>query len=169
MLESVAATTPHPLVIRPAEPDDADAVEALHDRCSDETLYRRFHSAVPRVPVGVVHQMLQPVGGWSVLVVSQDTVVGFACAAPVSASEVEVGMLVDDRHQRRGIGTRLLHELSAGAAERGYQGMECHTLPDNTAVLATLRRAGMIGRVAWRDGLLQISIPVRRLPPSDLQ
>lgn len=113
--------------------------------------------------------MLEPVTTTPPVVVRPgEDVLGLACAAPVSASELEVGLLVEDRHQRQGLGARLLHVVAADAAARGYQSIQCLTQPDNSAVLATVRRAGLIGRVTWHAGLLQVTMPVRRLPLTGL-
>lgn len=171
MLESVTTVRPH-LVVRPGELSDLELVEAMHRRCSDLSLYRRFHTPLPRVSARMVRQMLAPNAGWSLLAqqqgeLVQGDVVGFASVAPVSASEVEVGLLVEDRHQRQGLGTRLLYGVAVDAANRGYQSIQCLTQPDNDAVLTTVHRAGLIGRVVWHDGLLRISIPVHRLSVTD--
>ena len=116
----------------------------------------------------MVRQMLAPNAGWSLVAQQHGNlvladVVGFASVAPVSASEVEVGLLVEDRHQRQGLGARLLYDVAMEAAARGYQTIACIAQPDNHAVITTVHRAGLIGRVAWIDGLLHISVPVRRL------
>lgn len=170
MLKSVAAAAVRPhLVIRPGGLRDVELVEAMHRRCSDLSLYRRFHAPLPRVSARMVRAMLAPNHGWSLLgqgELGRGDVVGFASVAPVSGSEVEVGLLVEDRHQGQGLGTRLLYGVAMGAASRGYQALTCLTQPDNDAVLSTVQRAGLIGRVVWHDGLLQISIPVRRLSVS---
>lgn len=177
MLKSVAAAAVRPhLVVRPGGLRDVELVEAMHRRCSDLSLYRRFHAPLPRVSARMVRQMLTPNEGWSLLAqqqgelgqreLGQGDVVGFASVAPVSDSVVEVGLLVEDMHQGQGLGTRLLYGVAMDAASRGYRALTCLTQPDNDAVLSTVRRAGLMGRVAWHDGLLQISIPVRRLSVS---
>lgn len=171
MLKSVTTVRPH-LVVRPGELSDLDLVEAMHRRCSDLSLYRRFHTPLPRVPARMVRQMLAPNAGWSLVAQlqgepAQGHVVGLASVAPLSVAEVEVGLLVEDRHQRQGLGTRLLYGVAMDAAARGYDSITCLTQPDNGAVLTTVRRAGLIGRVVWRDGLLKISIPLRGLSVTD--
>ena len=37
--------------VRPAAPDDRDGLAAFADRCSAETLYRRFHGAAGTGPL----------------------------------------------------------------------------------------------------------------------
>lgn len=155
-------TTLADVVLRPAELADAAAVEAMHARCSETSLYRRFHTPLPRVSARMVRQLLKPTDGWSLLAERDGEVVALACAAPVSASEVEVGLLVEDRQQRQGIGTRLLHEVAVEATARGYRSAQVLAQSDNDRVLATVHRAGLIGRVSWVDQLLCISVPLRQ-------
>ena len=153
---------------RPATPDDVDAVVALHDRCSPETLRRRFHVPVPHVPPRLAHQLVAPPGGWSVLAERCGEVVGLACAGPLSRTSAEVGILVEDLSQGTGVGSRLLRELSQKASARGFRTLVCLTEPDNESVLRTVRRAGLEGVPALVDGVLEVVV---RLPsrPSDLQ
>ena len=101
MLEPVTTAVRPDLIVRPGELHDMELVEAMHRRCSDHSLYRRFHTPLPRVSARMVRQMLVPNKGWSLLGQHQGDVVGFASAAPVSDSVVEVGLLVEDRHQRQ--------------------------------------------------------------------
>lgn len=153
---------------RYAEITDAEAVEAMHGRCSDLSLYRRFHAPLPRVSSRLVRQMINPTSGWSVVAERGDQIVGFACVAPVSALEAEVGLLVEDRHQHQGLGTRMLHEIALDAANRSYESLQIHAQPENNRVLSTVQRAGLVGRVSWADDLLCVSVPIRRLAASGL-
>jgi ribosomal protein S18 acetylase RimI-like enzyme len=49
---------------------------------------------------------------------------------------------VDDAHRRRGVATALVERLIGLAGERGCTGVWTGTEKDNTAALATYRRAG---------------------------
>jgi GNAT superfamily N-acetyltransferase len=142
-----------------AEADLAPVI-ALHHRCSAQALHRRFHAPVPRVRERLARQLLLPVGGFSVLAELGEDVVGMAVAGPRSCHDLEVGLLVEDGHQGRSIGTRLLRETAADAARRGYRGLHCLTQPDNEAVLRVVRRAGLVALPTWDDGMLHIEIPL---------
>ncbi len=173
---------PH-LTIRPGGLHDTESVAAMHARCSDLSLFRRFHAPLPCVSTRMIHQLLAPTDGWSVLGQVDGDVVGLACAAPTSAPVVEladlevgvlevgvleVGVLVEDRHQRHGVGARLLHAVAVEAAARGHHSLQLLAQPDNDAVLATVRRTGLVARVVSHEGLLQVSVPVHRLATVDL-
>jgi GNAT superfamily N-acetyltransferase len=152
-----------PLATRLGETHDVDDVTALHARCTPRTLERRFHAAQHRVTRRIARELVTPTAGWSRVAELDDRIVGLAVAGPVSTCEVEVGLIVEDAHQRQGIGSRLLHETAVEAAARGYQVLQSLTQPDNERVLATVRNAGLIARMSWRDGLLHIDVPLARI------
>jgi GNAT superfamily N-acetyltransferase len=89
--------------------------------------------------------------------------VGHACADPLSGTDLEVGLLVEDAEQHCGIGARMLREVAREASQRGYQTLHCLTQPDNQRILATANRAGLVARLVWEDGLLHVRRPVRGL------
>jgi GNAT superfamily N-acetyltransferase len=150
-----------PLVTtRPAMPDDVEAVAAMHARCSAETLHRRFHVPLTSVPGSVVRQLVSPDPGWSRVAERGGQVVGLACAGALSTAEVEVGILVEDRHQAHGIGSRLLRELAGDAVGRGFSQLVCVAEPDSTALLPTVRRAGLTGLSTRIDGVVEVRAPL---------
>jgi GNAT superfamily N-acetyltransferase len=149
-----------PAILRPGTAADHARVAALHDRCSDGTRFRRFHAPLPRTPSTVVRRTLEPDAGWSVLAEAGGDVVGIASVGPLSTCDLEVGILVEDRHQGRGIGTGLLRAVAAEAGAGGFRTLLCLTQPDNGAVLATVARAGLPARASCHDGLMSVTIPL---------
>jgi len=145
---------------RTATLDDLGAVVAMHARCSPTTLHRRFHVPLPRVPDRVVRRLLDPPRGWSVLAEQCGQVIGLGCAGPLSGTELELGLLVEDAHQGSGVGSRMLRDLAGEARLRGYRTLVCLAEPDNESVLPTVRRAGLDGVTAVVDGLLEVVVPL---------
>jgi L-amino acid N-acyltransferase YncA/predicted O-methyltransferase YrrM len=93
-------------------------------------------------------------------------VVGWAALSPVSDRCAYVGVAensvyVDPEHQRRGIGSLLLHALITQAEDAGFWTIQTGIFPENTASLTVHQRAGFrvvgrrerIGQLAgvWRD------------------
>ena len=156
----MTAMTTSLVSIRYGEPQDVAAVTALHARCSDEAIYRRFHAPLPRLHGRLARQLLNPDGGFSLLAEQAGRVVGMACAGQLSSVDLEVGLLVEDASRGRGIGSRLLREVAADAAARGCRTLHCLTQPDNDAVLATIRRTGLAHTPVWGDHLLRIEMPL---------
>jgi GNAT superfamily N-acetyltransferase len=143
---------------REATTDDVGAVAALYERCSAAALEQRFHVPVAAVPERIVRHLVTPPDGWSLLAEQGGEVVGHGCAAPTWAATVEVGLLVDDAFQGTGVGTRLLRDLVTGARERGFAAMSLSVVPDNEAVLATVRRAGLDAFTRHVDGVLEVDV-----------
>ena len=150
------------VAMRYGDVSDLPRLDALHRRCSPETLRRRFHAAVPVVPQRLLRRTLLPEGGWSVVADAGSDLVGVASTGPRSCTDLEVGVLVEDTHQGRGIGTRLLQHVAAEAAGRGYRSLVCLTDPENPAAERALARSGLHTTTAPRDGLLVVTV---RLQP----
>ena len=71
----------------------------------------------------------------------------------------EVAVLVEDRWQRRGIGTALLRRLLGYAERARFAALVAHTAADNVAMLRTLRRLG--AATTDRDGsMVSVTLPV---------
>ncbi|NUT96351.1 MAG: GNAT family N-acetyltransferase, partial [Saccharothrix sp.] len=104
------------VVLRPGLVGDADAVAALHTRCSMGTLFTRYHSGVRTVPRRWLHRLLTPPRGTTVLAQCGDTVVGMGQLIPMSTPDsAEVSLLVEDAWQGKGVGTGLLLALARTA------------------------------------------------------
>lgn len=146
------------VALRYGEPSDLAWLDALHRRCSPETLRRRYHTAVPVIPQRLLLRTLVPDGGWSVLAEAGPDLVGVACTGPLSCTDLEVGVLVEDRHQGHGIGSRLLQHVAAEATGRGYRSLLCLTDPGNPAPERALARSGLPTTAASYDGMRVVTV-----------
>lgn len=144
--------------LRYGDVSDLPRLVAMHRRCTPETLHRRFHTAVTVVPDRVVRATLLPEGGWSVVAELGADLVGVACTGPLSCTDLEVGMLVEDAHRGRGIGTRLVQQVAAQARSRGYRTMLCLVDPENPAAEGALARSGLVTRDEAGDGSLVVTV-----------
>jgi GNAT superfamily N-acetyltransferase len=171
LLESVRANVAGPvvvscqdgadLVLRQGRPGDADAVFALHDRCSMTTLFQRYHTGVRTVPRRWLHRLLVPPRGVSLLAVSGREVVGLGqlIAAPGGES-AEVSLLVEDSWQRNGLGTALMARLAVIARARGHRELTAVCLPSQDTIARTATRAGLRPeKPAQGDGMVKIPLP----------
>lgn len=150
------------VALRYGEAADLGPLDALHRRCSAQTLHRRFHTAVPVVPERLLRHTLLPENGWSVVAELGPDLVGIACTAPLSCADLEVGVLVEDAHQGRGVGTRLLRHVAGEATARGYRSMLCLTDPGNRSADQALARSGLVTSATPRDGIVAVTV---RLQP----
>ncbi|MDT8914296.1 GNAT family N-acetyltransferase [Amycolatopsis sp. PS_44_ISF1] len=131
------------VVLRPGTPRDADAVSDLHQRCSKETLFRRYHTGVRTVPRRWLHKLLMPPRGSSVLAVHGREVVGLGQLIPQPDGTAEVSLLVEDAWQGDGIGTALLARLVALAVAAGHPELTAVCLPGDDTMSRTAARAGL--------------------------
>jgi GNAT superfamily N-acetyltransferase len=77
-------------------------------------------------------------------------------------SQVEVGLVVDDLNQRRGIGTVLFASLSRDAQRAGIRRLRAEILASNRGMLRVLQDSGLpMTRTAARDAV-EVVIELRQ-------
>ncbi len=140
---------------------DAEAVARMVARCSAETLSRRF--GAPDTRPGLQQARRLAAGG--LLAVAGQQVVGLATLEPVSSGVFEVGVLVEDGWQRRGVGTRLLSLAARTARADGAQEVVVRTRPDNPAVLGLVMATGLCGRVRCAGEQITVTASLRDVKP----
>ena len=142
--------------------EDADALLEFFADLSDRSRYLRFHG-FPALGPKLVEPVIDP--DWD----DRGALVGSLDGRTVALANwvrlrdpriAEVAFTVDDRFQRRGIGTRLLEQLAARAAEAGIEEFVAEVLHDNDAMIAVFRDAGFdVARVA-DGGEVEIRFPI---------
>ena len=142
--------------------EDAEALLEFFSELSDRSRYLRFHG-FPALGPKLVERMLDP--DWDdrgSLVGSLDgRIVALANWVRLRDPRIaEVAFTVDDRYQQRGIGTRLLEQLAARAAEAGIEEFVAEVLHDNEAMIAVFRDAGFdVLRIA-DGGEVEVRFPI---------
>src|SRR5919108_299566 len=136
------------LRLRPPRTTDADALLEFLRSLSERSLYLRFHG-FPTVDSRLVEPLLEPDwderGALIAALASEDGERVVAVANYVRLRDPAVGeaaFAVADEHQGRGIGTRLLEQLSARAAEAGIERFVAEVLADNREMLGVFEAAG---------------------------
>jgi GNAT superfamily N-acetyltransferase len=135
---------------------DRDAVAALFARCSAETRRLRFFGNVLAMPPGYLTDVLAEVPGQHDAVGAWRgrELVGLASLAADTPDSGELAVLVDDAHQRRGVGTRMIATLIARARVRGVTTVTASVLPGRTELLTRLGRHWPVeGIAAGADGV----------------
>jgi RimJ/RimL family protein N-acetyltransferase len=136
------------VIIRRAEPADAAALVALANDVSAEpegwlistgwrgiTEERRFLRAVRRHPDAAV--IVAELDGEIVgrLSLARD-------AHPASGHVADLGLMVDGRHRRQGVGRALMEAASRWARENGVTKVELHVFPWNEPAIALYESLG---------------------------
>jgi GNAT superfamily N-acetyltransferase len=160
--------------VRRATEGDRQALVRMLARCSGETRYRRFHGPVKLFPERYLTEALSgsPVHFALVASVSAqaasgaegatgEDVVALASCRAVAEGVAELGVLVEDAWQRRGIGDRLLREMTDFAVRSGMRALQAQLLAEQPWIVGLLRRYGRCETVATGGGLLKVTV---RLP-----
>ncbi|GAB3571937.1 GNAT family N-acetyltransferase [Amycolatopsis endophytica] len=148
------------IVLREGRPADAEALSALHTRCSPDTLFARYHTGMRTMPRRRLHRVLVPPRGMSLLAMCGRDTVGVGQLIPGATGEIaEISLLVEDAWQRNGVGTALLARLARIAGSRGAHRLVAMSLPGRDAVYRTAVRAGLAPEPPEEEGLLRIGLP----------
>jgi GNAT superfamily N-acetyltransferase len=132
--------------VRRAGAEDRPALERMLARCTGQTRYRRFHGPVKVFPERYLTEALSGSPLHFALVAcaaeDEDTVVALASCRAVDEGVAELGILVEDEWQRRGVGGDLLREIVAYAARTGLRALQAQVLADQPWIVGLLRRHG---------------------------
>jgi len=150
------------LRLRPPLAADADDVLAFFERLSDRSRYLRFHG-FPNLGPKLVEPVLDP--DWdergALIGTLEGRVVALANYARLrNRRAAEVAFTVDDEHQGRGIGTRLLERLVAIAAAAGIEEFVAEVLPENRPMLVVFRDAGFDVVRELEGGSIEVRFPI---------
>ena len=150
--------------IRPARPDDFDAVRDMHAKMSTENLYLRFFSVSRSAAEGEARRVCRepaPDHG-ALLAVLEGQVLGCGSyeVAGDGSRAAEVAMAVADDVHRRGVGTLLLEHLVSLARGRGVRTFVAETLSENALMMQVFADAGLQARRALADGVYEVSFPL---------
>jgi RimJ/RimL family protein N-acetyltransferase len=135
--------------IRLARPEDADAVAAMHGRCSERTLYRRYLTGFAQWRDLTLRRLSGGHRGATLVVMSEDgSIVGLGYVFPDDPGGGHTGELaeiIEDDYQGRGIGTRLLTHLLDLAQRLGFHDAVATMLAENAEMRSVLEAT----RLTW--------------------
>ncbi len=165
-LPMAAQTRACELHIRVLSPEQLCDLLEMVGRCSPSSLFHRFHGITDGT--AYVRHLVATSGHETLTAWSDARCVGVATLAR-SGCDHELGVLVEDGWQRRGIGTELLTRLVTSARARGIDEIVADVLGEDGFVLSALRRVGPVvvtlewgvytARVALRPVLGESGVP----------
>jgi acetate---CoA ligase (ADP-forming) len=154
------------LRLRPPRRKDADSLLEFFRSLSERSLYLRFHG-FPQVNERLVEPLLEPdweERGSLIGALADDDgerVVAVTNYVRLRDPAVaEAAFAVADEHQRRGIGTRMLEQLAARAAEVGIERFVAEVLPDNRSMLGFFEAVGFELTRELEGGELEVQFPI---------
>src|SRR5476649_73888 len=144
--------------VRPIRADDEPALLALYGRLSDESIYLRFFSPVPR-PTAVQLERLTTIDYHDRMVLVAelgDEILAIARYDRSGPGEAEVAFTVADDQQGRGIATLLLEHLAVVARGNGIHVFSADTLAGNTKMLGVFSAACWISERTFDHGTIRV-------------
>jgi GNAT superfamily N-acetyltransferase len=149
------------VVLRDSRPTDADAVSAMHDRCSRTTLFARYHTGTRSLPRRLLNRLLVPARGRTVVGVTGHQVVAVGQLISTNDPAIgEVSLLVEDDWQIKGIGSALLAHLVRAARAAGHTELFGWCLPSERGLLKAAERAGYTVSTRFEDDLLRVAVHI---------
>ncbi len=153
--------------IRPATPEDREALAALVHRLSPHTLYLRFFSASDAPALWYVDQVVAQSRAHSALVAERlGEVVAVASWVRMEADPDvgDVALLVDDAHQALGLGSLLLEHLARLAWSQGLSRLHADVLVENSRMVHVFRHSGLPVTVSTHQDVLAVDVTVAPSP-----
>jgi GNAT superfamily N-acetyltransferase len=143
-----------PVLLRPVVPEDKERLVQGLERLSPASRYRRFMTAVARIPPRQLAYFteLDYVNHYAVgaLALDEPGRPGIGVARYVRLAEepeaAEVAVTIIDEYQGRGVGKLLLRALAAVAEEHGIRAFQAEIMADNHGARALV--TGMGARIA---------------------
>jgi RimJ/RimL family protein N-acetyltransferase len=155
------------VTIRPIRPDDAPGLQAFHTRLSPETIYWRYLGAHPVLSAVEAERLAHVDCENRVAFVathmenSQEDIIGVARYERLGtghADEAEFAIVVEDRFQRRGIGTLLWRQLTMHACAHGVRLFVAVIHPENHRMLNLMRRSGLKMDTKLNGGVVTVRV-----------
>ena len=143
-------------------PADYEDIRAFFEGLSPESRYFRFHGFGRTDTVARAAVDASGVDRVSLVARHDHRVVGVCSYEGLREPGVaEIALAVADEDQRRGIGTRMLEQLAAIAAERGLSRFDASVLSTNRLMLRVFQNAGFAIK---REGFGEITVSVDIAP-----
>ncbi len=161
-----------PLLLRPIRPTDEPKLVALFYSMSEDDLYKRFMRVVKRVPHQERQYFLDVDYEDNMAVVletcdpqTEPEIVGIAqyFRDPIS-NYADVGFIVRDTWQKKGLGRILVESMVELARARGIKGLTADVLATNQAMLHLFRDTGLTMHSEMEGGVYLVELHFDEVP-----
>lgn len=129
-----------PLLVRPYESDDRDALVSMY---ADLDQYSRA-MGLPPATVPQIDDWLERLcaNGWNLIALDGDRAIGHVAVVPADASAPEFLIFVHQDYQNDGVGTELIKQLVAYAADRDHSGLTLEVSKGNKRAITVYQNVG---------------------------
>ncbi len=159
-----APTAPERLVVtvRRGDPADAGVLAAMLRGLSPTSGFQRFLVGFGEPKPALVRTLLAtgPQRGALLAVLPDGRTVGHACWSVSPDAVADVGVVVTDAWQRRGLGRQLVETAVFAAGSAGARRLHLDVHPENRLVVRLLRERLPRARRWFADGLVQFEAAI---------
>jgi acetate---CoA ligase (ADP-forming) len=135
---------------------DLPLVEKFAAGLKDSTITMRFGAPVDRKEL--TRRLLPGEGGFVLAALRDANVIGLA-SYDRKGEKADVGVVIAEAFQNRGLGTILLGELAQSANREGIALFEASVAPDNVAMVRVLHDFGFPTSTRIEPGVLKVEFP----------
>ena len=144
------------VLVRPIRPEDDHALVQAFERMSPQTVYQRFFAAIPELTDDMAHHLSHLDGANRLALVAEVDGEVAAVGRYERTSDpgvVELGLVVVDKWQNRGLGRILLRATVEEGARRGIQHFRAEVLSENPRMLHLLAEEMEIREIHSQSGV----------------
>lgn len=129
-----------PIVIRPFRDDDFGPLMSMYRAIDTDD----WTMGLPPTTASATEAWLETLTseGWNLVAVAPDGVVGHVGIAPADVDEPQLVVFIHPSHQGRGVGSELLDQVIAHAADRGHDALELAVAGTNRHAVRLYRSTG---------------------------
>ncbi len=153
--------------LRPITPQDAPAIQTMHEQQSEESVYLRFFAPIKRLAERDLFRFTNVDHDLRVALVAtvRDEIIGIARYDRLDDPSVaEVAFNISDAYHGRGVGSVMLEHLAAIGRESGIQRFVADVLPQNQKMMKVFVDAGYEVEKNYDDGVISVEF---RIEPTD--
>jgi acetyltransferase len=157
-----------PLTIRPIRPEDEPLIIELHGRHSEHTIRMRFFSLVKTLSRDSLIRLCHLDYDREMALAAVKESAEGAMIVGVSryylhpeTGAAEFAVVVQDSHQRQGLGRHLLKRLVEIAKEKGVRKLYGQVLRENGPMLALTASLGFSAPATVDDGVVKVELALR--------
>jgi len=161
--EVVALREGYVVGIQAVSLEDRELLRRMFSRLSRESIYQRFHMPYPSVPEWAVALFIgshEPQGKYLVAVVGNNIVGHAMYTRSEDGRSADIGIIVEDEWQRRGIGKLLLSKLAAAVRRQRIEAFTGVVLGENRATMRLVTAVFTEVRSTVRGGQYEIYVPL---------
>jgi RimJ/RimL family protein N-acetyltransferase len=155
--------------LRLTRPSDAPRVRAFLERLSADTRLKRFFMSTPTIDEKSVNHFTfynpreRIVVAATAPLAGVEEIIGLADIALVETGVAELGIVVDDEHQRHGVGGALIEAVASLAAAHGATHLRAELLDHNRPMIRLLERFGRTVQTMEDGHIVALTrLPLRR-------